>query len=87
MLHASTGLKARVAKSLHRGLVTIGAAGVLVLLVAVVPASSASAASSAVVRNTARGTLLASLTDPAATSGDEFGWSVGCGGDDCRCRR
>ena len=74
MSHVRAGLKALVAKSLHRGLVTIGAGGVLVLLVAVVPASSASAAASATVRNTVRGTLLASLTDPAATSDDNFGF-------------
>ena len=73
MSHVRAGLKARVAKSLHRGLATIGAAGVLIVLVAVVPATSASAASSTTIRNTARGTLLASLTDPAATSRDEFG--------------
>ena len=64
----------------RRGLVTIGVAGVLVVLVGVVPTTSAGATSSATVRNFARGALLASLTDPAATSDDLFGFTSAVAG-------
>jgi hypothetical protein len=57
-------------------LLTIGAAGMLVLLVAVVPATSAHAASSPSVQHTPFGALLAKLHDPAATANDYFGLSV-----------
>lgn len=50
--------------------------GVLVLLVAVVPATSASATPAATVRNAAIGKLMAKLHDPAATIGDKFGDKV-----------
>jgi hypothetical protein len=64
---------AAVGKVRHRGLVTIGAAGVLVLLVAVVPATSANAGTSTKVRNTPTGSLVTTLEDPGATSSDFFG--------------
>jgi FG-GAP repeat len=78
MSDTSGALRGRVATSFRRGLVTIASAGVLVLLVALVPATSASATTSArpaspKVQSTPRGTLLASLGDPTATKNDEFG--------------
>ena len=61
-------------------LATIAAAGVLVLLVALVPSASANAASTTSAPSKTIGTLLASLSDPAATSGDTFGWRVAIAG-------
>ena len=67
MSHGCAGPEEVVATSRRRSVVILGVAGVLVLLVAVVPATSASAAPSTSVRSTPLGSLLATLNDPAAT--------------------
>jgi hypothetical protein len=72
------GREGVVAKSRQRAVVNIGVAGVLVLLVAMVPATSASAAPSASVRGTPSGSLLATLNNPGAPY--EFGYSVAVSG-------
>jgi hypothetical protein len=80
MAHRCAGREEVVASSRRRSVVTLGVAGVLVLLVAVVPTTSASATPSTSVRSTPLGSLLATLNDPAATLGDRFGYTVAVSG-------
>ncbi len=79
MSQARRDPRIRVANSLRRGLVTIGAVGVLTLLATVVQPTSGSAATPATTRNSS-GALLATLSDPAATAGDRFGFTVAVSG-------
>jgi FG-GAP repeat len=80
MPQRSSARKSIAAKVVSRGVGAIGAAGVLVLLVAFVPATAASASTSAQLQNAPRGALLASLSDPGATACDYFGYSVAVSG-------
>ena len=80
MAHGCACREGVVAKTRDRAVVNMGVAGVLVLLVAMVPATSASAAPSASMRNIPLGSLIATLNDPAATSGDYFGDAVAVSG-------
>jgi FG-GAP repeat len=76
MSFARTDQKARVAKSFHRRLLTVGAMATLVLTIAVVPATYASAAPSLSALSIARGTLLATMADPGATASDYVGYAT-----------
>jgi len=76
MFHGASSLRLA---TLKLGVATL-VVGLASFTAAVLPATSASAGTSALVRSSPRGALLAALSDPAATSGDYFGCSVAVSG-------